>query len=147
MGKRVQSQPWREIQSKIGKITIEFWSGASLGPFQVFMINFYCEKSQQLKDIEHFDNKTSLSGAQLVVGMGESLSCLFFKIERNCPDFRNKCPDCVHLWIHLEFLISFLICVHLEFLISNAVLRGSRRKKVISMRSFFLHVLQIKCLS
>ena len=49
----------------------------------------------------------------------------FLKIEKNCPDFGTKGPDCAHHWV--------------KFSIQNVVLRVSRRKisKMFPYRASF----------
>ena len=32
-------------------------------------------------------------------GAGGGLPCPFFKIEKKCPNFGQKCPDYIDLWV------------------------------------------------
>ena len=73
-------------------------------------------------------------GAQLEGGRGGGLPCPFLKYKEKCPDFWEKCPNWVHLWV--------------KFLILNAVLSVSRKKiSEIFPCGAFLSCVAIKCLS
>ena len=72
------------------------------------------------------------SGAQLGGGEGGGIPCPFLKIEKKCPDFGKKGPNCVHPWLYSS--------------IPNVVLRVSRRKssKIFPCRTFFSYVFDEK---
>ena len=67
----------------------------------------------------------TMPGTQLGIGGGKGFPCPFLRIEKKCPDFRKKGPDCVHLYV--------------KFTIQNVVLRVSKRKKlqIFSLRDLF----------
>ena len=77
----------------------------------------------------HTHRRATRVGMGWGVGWGGGsgrLPLIFLKIEKMCPDFWKKGPDCVHLWI--------------KFSIQNVVLRASRRKstKLFPVGSLFL---------
>ena len=80
---------------------------------EALFVEIVMGKIKQLFCCSYNPHKSIITSAQL--GGGERHSLPFFENRKNCPDFGEKSPDCVHLWV--------------KFSIQNAVLRVSRRKK------------------
>ena len=59
-------------------------------------------------------NYFDISNVQLEVGRGGVLRCPFCEIEKNCPNFGKKGPNCLHPWF--------------ESFVQSLVLRVSTRK-------------------
>ena len=70
-------------------------------------------------------NYFDISNVQLEVGRGGVLRCPFCEIEKNCPNFGKKGPNCLHPWF--------------ESFVQSLVLRVSTRKssKIFAWVAFF----------